>query len=90
MKNRNKKEEKKRVFTGHKNFDYFSTKEITLERQRRILGPVHEKDERPLTEKLSHVATTTIERAKNLVIATHNCGFSFKQIADNRFKVVVL
>lgn len=90
MKNRNKKEEKKRVFTGRKNFDYLSTKETPFEQQHRIVGPIYERDKRPLTAKLLHLTTTTADRAKNLVIAVHNCGFSFKQIADNRFKVVVL
>lgn len=89
MKNRNKKVEKK-VFTKAKYFDYTLIVESTYSEKVRVLGPIYEKDERPLKEKLFKCATTTSFRARSFVIALYKCGFTIINPNKTTISVVSL
>lgn len=88
MKNRNKKEEKRKVFTGEKKFDYTAVKENPREQMLRALEPMHEINDRPLKTRLTILVTTTPDKAKNLVMSVYACGFTFRQSDHDQFKVV--
>lgn len=89
MKNRNKKEEKKKQSTGVQNFNYLNTRETLQEQAKRISGPTYETLNR-LILPLAHHVVISNRRARQLVRGLHACGFTLKQHAGDKFEVVRL
>ena len=87
---KNRKEKTPRIKKDTKYFDMYAIKEHPLAQLKRISGERYEKDHYPLRPPIANLASDTDRKARGLVTAIYNSGFTFDIINDRDYRIVAL